>query len=63
MASLVSVHVSAPNRTVFPWSAVSLQPSDRFVDLFVAPVNTVGSTLICTTEISFVIIQFSEFSR
>ena len=49
MASLVSVSVSASNRTVVPWNAVSLEPSDRFVDLFVAPFYTVGSILIRTT--------------
>ena len=61
MASLVSVNVSAPNRTVVLWSGVSLQPSDRFADLFVDPFNTVCSTLISTTYNCFFIIQFSEF--
>ena len=61
MASLVSMKVSAPNRTVVSWSVVSLQPSDRFVDLFVDPFTTVCSTLISTTYSCFFIIQFSEF--
>ena len=60
MASLVSVNMSAPNRTVVSRSGVSLQPSDRFADLFVDPFNTVCSTLISTTYNCFFIIQFSE---
>ena len=61
MASLVSVSVSAPNRTVVSWGVVSLQPSDHFVDLIVDPFNTVCSTLISTTYNCFFITQFREF--
>ena len=61
MASLVSVNMSALNRTVVSWGVESLQPSDHFVDLFVDPFNTVCSTLISTTYNCFFIIQFSEF--
>ena len=34
MASYVSVLVAAANSTVVPWTIVSADPSDRFVDLF-----------------------------
>ena len=61
MSSLVSVNVSAPNRTVVSWHVVLLQPSDRSVDLFADPFNTVCSTLISKTYNCFFIIQFSEF--
>ena len=61
MASLVSVNMPAPNRTVVSWSIVSLQSSDHFVNLFVDPFNTACSTLISTTYNCFFIIQFSEF--
>ena len=60
MTSLVSVNASALNRTVISWSGLSLQPSDRFADLFVDPFNTVCSTLISTTYNCFFINQFRE---
>ena len=30
MASLASVHVSAANKTIVPWSVISLDPSQNF---------------------------------
>ena len=34
MASFASVHVSAANKTIVPWSVISLDPSQNFGELF-----------------------------
>ena len=34
MASFASVHVSAANKTIVPWSVVSLDPSQNFEEVF-----------------------------
>ena len=34
MASFASVHVSAANKTIVPWSVISLDPSHNFGELF-----------------------------
>ena len=34
MASFSSVHVSAANMTIVPWSVVSLDPSQNFEEVF-----------------------------
>ena len=34
MASFVSIQLSSANATLVPWSVVSLDPSQRFLDLF-----------------------------
>ena len=34
MASYVSVYVASANKTLVPWTIVTLDPVDRFVDLY-----------------------------
>ena len=34
MASYVSIHVASANKTLVPWIIVTLDPVDRFVDLY-----------------------------
>ena len=34
MASVSSVHVSTANKTIVPWSVVSLNPSQNFEEVF-----------------------------
>ena len=34
MASYVSIHVASANKTLVPWTIVTLDPVDRFVDLY-----------------------------
>ena len=34
MASVASVHVSAANKTIVPWSVISLDPSQNYEEFF-----------------------------
>ena len=57
MASFASVHVSAPNRTLVPWSVVSLDPSQNFGELFESVQAGKYAIVKTSTELSAAILE------
>ena len=58
MASYVSVHVASANSTLVPWTIVSADPSDRFIDLFTS--TQAGKFAIVKTSSDLSIAIFSS---
>ena len=57
MASFVSIQVSSANATLVPWSVVSLDPSQRFLDLFSSIQAGKFSIIRTSSELSAAVLE------
>ena len=60
MASFASVNVSSANKTVVPWSVISLDPSQNFGELFRSVQAGKYAIIETSTDLSAAVLEFNS---